>query len=416
MINLPQKEQLRAYADQHREIRNKTQANQVVADLTTHAADWDVAKDWRDYFYQDYFLLLSAAYMVKEEYQSALRVLTDGLNDFEQVYKEFGYDVKAETYHRIGLCYCHLNDENKAYEAFRNSVYYSMFNMNRKHYTSYEHYCFRSSDNYAIADLKDGKISLSSIFAFNDPVDSAYFPWMEWQKKTVDNEADKMFVDLMYKAYGEFRARCFIGDMPLPDEYGTPRRKYDILPVYENTIMWAHYGDYHKGYCAKYVFPKEFTSQPEDNGIAIMMAPINYVEYMPFKGNMTFQEGFLTKSSRWSYEHENRIIYYQKDGATIAHPEVKHPKGCLKEVYIGLRCEDSKVKDILDAVKDKPEVSVYRMKISDRDIYSIEPELIREGTKHLQDGQKTGNCFCRCICKCIKKTYNQIRNFLNKFI
>ncbi len=85
-------------------------------------------------------------------------------------------------------------------------------------------------------------------------------------------------------------------------------------------------------------------------------------------------------------------------------------------MYIGLRCEDSKVKDILDAVKDKPEVSVYRMKISDRDIYSIEPELIREGTKHLQDGQKTGNCFCRCICKCIKKTYNQIRNFLNKFI
>jgi Protein of unknown function (DUF2971). len=415
MINLSQKDQLRAYVDQHQEVNTKAQANQIIADLTAQAKDWEVAKDWRDYFYHEYFLLLSTAYVVKEDYQNALKLLTEGLKDFEQAYKKYGYAVKAETYHRIGVCYCHLKEKDKAYEAFRNAVYYSLFNMNHRHYTHYEHYCFRSSDDYAIADLRDGKISLSSIFAFNDPVDSAYFPWMEWQMKTADNDANKMFIDLMYKAYGEFRARCFIGDMPLPDEYGTPRRKYDILPVYENTIMWAHYADYHKGYCAKYVFPMEFTSQPEDNGIAIMMAPINYVEYMPFKDSMTFQEGFLTKSIRWSYEHENRIIYYQKDGATKDHPEVKHPKGCLKEVYIGLRCDDNKVKAILDAVRDKPEVTVYKMKISERDIYSIEPELIRKGVGLLADENKD-TCFCHRVCKCVKETYNKVKSFVNKHI
>ena len=409
MMNLPQKEQLRAYVDQHLEISSKAQANQVIAELTAHAADWEVAKDWRDYFYQHYFLLLSTAYVVKEDYKSALVVLEDGLKDFEKVYKQYGYEVKAETYHRIGVCYCQLGDKDKAYKAFRNAVYYNLFNMNHTHYTNYEHYCFRGSDDYAIADLRDNKLSLSSISDFNDPVDSAYFPWMEWQKKTVDKDGNKMFIELMTKAYGEFRARCFIGDTPLPDGYGTPRRRYDILPVYENTIMWAHYGNYHKGYCAKYVFPMDFTSQPEDNGIAIMMAPINYVEYMPYKDSMTFQEGFLTKSSRWSYEHENRIIYYQKDGTTLPHPEVKHPKGCLKEVYIGLRCEESKVQAILDAVKDKPEVTVYKMRISERDIYSIEPEIIRKGSGLLKAEMKKEDNDC-----CCHKIYEYVRSKINK--
>lgn len=415
MINLPQKEQLRAYFTLHQEIRNKAEARIVISDLTAHANDWEIAKDWRDYFYQDYFLLLSTAYIVIEDYKSALVTLIDGLKEFEVAYKEYGYSVKAETYHRIGVCYCNLGDAGSAYEAFRNSVYYGLFDMNHKHYTRYEHYCFRSSDNYAIADLRDGKLSLSSIFAFNDPVDSAYFPWMEWQMKTVDNEANKLFIDLMYKAYGEFRARCFIGDKPLPDDYGTPRRRYDILPVYENTIMWAHYADYHKGYCAKYVFPMDFTSQPEDNGVAIMMAPINYVEYMPFKDSMTFQEGFLTKSSRWSYEHENRIIYYQKDGVTPDHPEVNHPKGCLKEIYIGLRCEEARAQMILEAVNDKPEVSVYRMRISERDIYSIEPELIKEGIGAGKDEHNQGkeSSLCRHICGYIKDKINWIRSKVN---
>lgn len=142
----------------------------------------------------------------------------------------------------------------------------------------------------------------------------------------------------------------------------------DIAP-YLNTIMWAHYTDYYKGYCAMYNFPSDITSVKDSDGYVLHTGEIDYVEELQYPSEIYFQLGFMTKNNRWEYEHEKRMLYFQRDGVATGHPEVKLPKGCLKKVYIGLRCEDETA--IKDALEDKFD-EVYKIKISEQDIYSFE--------------------------------------------
>ena len=77
-----------------------------------------------------------------------------------------------------------------------------------------------------------------------------------------------------------------------------------------NSLMWAHYGDNHKGFCVEYE-----TNQSHDKYIESMFE-INYMSKLPevspeellFSPNLTMTRVVSSKSEIWSYEKEYRII------------------------------------------------------------------------------------------------------------
>lgn len=83
---------------------------------------------------------------------------------------------------------------------------------------------------------------------------------------------------------------------------------------------------------------------------------------------------------------------------------MKLPAGCLKEVYIGFRCENEW--EIYDALKDQPEVKVFKIRISQSDIYSLEAvELDRTTWKPKVKEQPKKECVIKRVYHCMKKSF-----------
>lgn len=171
--------------------------------------------------------------------------------------------------------------------------------------------------------------------------------------------------------------------------------------------MWAHYSNYHKGFCVEYNIPSDVVGVDVRTKRVVAMRPINYVDNMPYKQELSFEEAFLTKSKRWEYEHEVRMIYF-KQGDNSANPVVSlgnDYEKSIRAVYIGMRCHKEHEAEILDIMRAHPSIPVYRMKVSNDDIYSLERELIagniRETVSSIAPKKK--QCwFCRCLKKVVK--------------
>ena len=109
----------------------------------------------------------------------------------------------------------------------------------------------------------------------------------------------------------------------------------------DNTLMWSHYGDEHRGVCLTYQFTKEFLLKP-----AIGLAGIARVTYddNAFTSWLAIDQGIVgreylqelgkiyltTKSPAWRYEDEVRIVLNSQGLLDI-------PKSSLLQVCFGLR-------------------------------------------------------------------------------
>lgn len=274
------------------------------------------------------------------------------------------------------------------------------------HWPNESFYSFRSVSEYSLQDLRNNTVSLSSVSTFNDPVDSSFFPWIDKQlrEKSTD-DARKIYLEAMKEAFGKYRARCFVATRPLPlnwEEAKAPRESFENVPPYCNTLMWAHYSNYHKGFCVEYNIPSDVAGVDVRTKRVVAMRPINYVDNMPYKQELSFEEAFLTKSKRWEYEHEVRMIYF-KQGDNSANPVVSlgnDYEKSIRAVYIGMRCHKEHEAEILDIMRAHPSIPVYRMKVSNNDIYSLERELIAGNIRETVSSivPKKKQCwFCRCL-------------------
>lgn len=81
-----------------------------------------------------------------------------------------------------------------------------------------------------------------------------------------------------------------------------------LSKIATNILMWSHYADHHKGFVVEL---RISTEAPYDLLVPIMPFPVEYQEDRPFidwakKGDVV--KYFLTKSSDWKYEEEERIL------------------------------------------------------------------------------------------------------------
>jgi len=118
-------------------------------------------------------------------------------------------------------------------------------------------------------------------------------------------------------------------------------------PVSE--LLWAHYGDGHKGFCLGYKTDKligDFSLEKR------RLLPVQYSKSLPrFSIAMIGNDEKIkikligTKSKLWSYENEVRLI--SKVGKNYYEPD------SLKSVYFGLRMPESQKKQIMETLKGR---------------------------------------------------------------
>ena len=117
----------------------------------------------------------------------------------------------------------------------------------------------------------------------------------------------------------------------------------------ENTLMWAHYADNHRGVCLTYEFPKCFfdESAPEILGIVDVDYGLNPLSdwFLQVALEHNSLEGFVrdlikkvltVKAELWKYEKEVRILR-REEGVQVIDRQY------LKQICFGLKSTDSDI-------------------------------------------------------------------------
>lgn len=106
----------------------------------------------------------------------------------------------------------------------------------------------------------------------------------------------------------------------------------DVDIEIQNTLMWSHYADSHKGFCVVY----------KDNIAQFLQRETNYVAhqkviYAPNIPTITnYNDGYeltpiFTKSNAWEYEHEERYVF-KKEGLY----KLGKPGETIEAIYLGV--------------------------------------------------------------------------------
>ncbi|ENA1765329.1 DUF2971 domain-containing protein [Flavobacterium psychrophilum] len=126
---------------------------------------------------------------------------------------------------------------------------------------------------------------------------------------------------------------------------------YSLSKTYIDELLWAHYGNSHKGFCIEYDLDILLNSFKTEK---IFSFPVKYNNTAPeidFK-DLTIKNDDLIlkmtgfKSKRWEYEQEHRII-------TNSFGKQLYEFNALKSIYFGLRmCENHKL-EIMNRLKGR---------------------------------------------------------------
>jgi len=157
----------------------------------------------------------------------------------------------------------------------------------------------------------------------------------------------------------------------------------------QNTVMWAHYADKHKGAVIGIDFNNVFPDTNKERGI--LMDAVSYSEHRPQinileepEGNVSreaYQKAIMTKSDSWRYEEEFRTIFlvdkleiFQQQG--LAHLKDFNGKKTwflrlnpvsIREVIFGLYTNESLKSDIRKLIErqDLQHVKLYQAEESE---------------------------------------------------
>jgi hypothetical protein len=258
----------------------------------------------------------------------------------------------------------------EAWEKSNEAFYYSC--MNETVYEGFEVFSFRSFDEkgYSLDDIKKNTISLVHPDMFNDPFDTVFFQWLR-RKIDISENTKKELAAIILRRGDALKARCFMRTTPLvPSDGSVPQKVQDIKDV--NPLMWAHYANSHKGFCAKYELTPSFVFQDETKHCFMRIGAIKYAEEINLTTGLSFEDALLMKSKIWSYENEVRAILYD--------PECKEqvttkPAPKLNSIYLGLRCSTSDRQEMTQALRGGA-IPLYQMEYDPTDASKLIPKRI----------------------------------------
>lgn len=223
--------------------------------------------------------------------------------------------------------------------------------------------------------LENLKIRFTQPCALNDPFESAVLvqtdAFQVWEEEMMrdaeklipETEEDKAILEEL-KAELRERAKHMMAPQvvgrEIVDRINKAQGVLSLSRTNDSLLMWAHYGDSHKGY----VIGLD-DSHPwfhEKNGLGQSTKPHNVIytsRRTPIKaGSDDFYDRLLCyKSLEWAYEQEVRIFrtfgstqeQFDKNDVDALHL-FDVPKECIKEIFVGANANSTLVDKIFHAV------------------------------------------------------------------
>jgi hypothetical protein len=202
-------------------------------------------------------------------------------------------------------------------------------------------YRFQTINKFSIQNLTNQKNWLSNPLEFNDPFEFSFY--------------DSIFIDHDKNEYRtlsqneKLQAEKFKNEI---NEYGVVCYTTHCF----NNLLWAHYGDHHKGMCLVF----NVISKKKDN-----LHEVKYQKHFPkiellddSKTNEEIIKIVTTKSIEWNYEEEYREIFPEKNKLH------KYP-GKLIEIIFGCRTPFEDINMISNiAIMKNDKIKISKMEIS----------------------------------------------------
>lgn len=218
-----------------------------------------------------------------------------------------------------------------------------------------------------IKDIREGRLTFSNPFNFNDPMDPILKVWIKVHKKQASDRHDKKFFNMVSNALKNMRICCLADYSKL--SHNAP-------------LMWSHYANSHKGIAIKYRINEDVINRYNDDKQLLRISSISYRKGKPLTDSITLDNAFLAKGQCWSYEAEHRLIYFTTEGSTIK--DVDDKTGDVKrknylplsgfeiaEVYLGAEIDPMKQQEICKITKEK-RIPTFKMRYDTYDITRLE--------------------------------------------
>lgn len=228
--------------------------------------------------------------------------------------------------------------------------------------TSVRLFHFRNTKKYVLNNLKNNEITLVDPRRQNDIVDSPVFSWLD------SLVGCKKHLKSYKNSFDYIRATSFCIDTQ------------DSKAV-ENTLMWAHYANCHKGICVEYELSKQdYSSNATEYATLFRLLRIDYIDPATPEESIDFTKqdtelnlrtALATKSIDWQYEHEVRMIAYTpvEEGKYVQC--VLQTPNPIKAIYFGVKCPKQRINAVMEIFKNRPEVKFFQMKINPQNIHRL---------------------------------------------
>ncbi len=158
----------------------------------------------------------------------------------------------------------------------------------------------------------------------------------------------------------------------LKEFMSSTQKMYNICSLsetFESLLMWAHYADSHKGFCAGY------NIKGLNNDMTELTFPVFYrndfhtiFDIEDINGSIGMY-ALNVKSIDWKYEKEWRVFFPTND------PPYKELMPTPKTVYLGAKISDDKKRRIVSICKKKG-ITVYQMNLATGKFRLIPSEVI----------------------------------------
>lgn len=225
---------------------------------------------------------------------------------------------------------------------------------------------FRNTKSYTLNNLQNNQITIVDPRVQNDIVDSPIFSWLD--TLCGHNARHKKHIAAYKASFNYLRATSFCIDSS------------DCKAI-ENTLMWAHYANCHKGICVQYELgEKDFSSNSLSYATIVRLMRIKYInpsineDILDFTNpeiKLNMRTALATKSIDWEYEHEVRMIAYtptEESKYVQCSLETPNP---IKAIYFGVKCPTQRKNAVRRIFKTRPEVKFFQMEINSQNIHRL---------------------------------------------